>query len=61
MDKIAFSLNQEIDPQRIIHSISKLIEKKISSKEDADSCVLVVSIARVSNIVEFNQTKNIEA
>jgi len=54
---IAFSLNQEIDPQRLIHSISKLVEKNVSSRKDAESSVLVISIRKVT---EYDEVRKIE-
>jgi len=54
---IVFSLNQEIDPQRLIHSISKLVEKNVSSRKDAESSVLVISIRKVT---EYDEIRKVE-
>jgi len=61
MDMIAFSLNKDLDPQKLIQSIVKLIEDNVSSQEDADSSVLKISISRVANVVEPNEQKYISA
>jgi hypothetical protein len=58
---IAFSLDKDIDPQKLMQSIIGLIEKKITSIDKAKSSVLVVSISKVSNVVECSSVQNIEA
>lgn len=54
---IAFSLNKELDPQEIISSISRLIKKEVKSPEE---CLLVISISKVSQVIEGPEIKCIE-
>jgi len=56
---IAFSLNNQIDPQDIISGIANLIQKEVESPENS---ILVISISKVSQTIEnFAETKYIEA
>lgn len=49
---IAFSLNRDIDPQDIIRGVTKLIQREVSSQEEAESSVLVISISKVQQAVD---------
>jgi hypothetical protein len=58
---IALSLNQDVDPQRLIQSIVGLIQKNVTSKEEAESSILRISISKVSRTIEPDLIRNIEA
>ena len=55
---IAFSLNKQIDPKEIISGIANLIKKEVESAEDS---ILVISISKISQVVEESEVKCIEA
>jgi hypothetical protein len=55
---IAFSLNKELNPQEIISGIAQLIKKEVESPENS---ILVISLSKVSQVVENSEPKCIEA
>jgi hypothetical protein len=55
---IAFSLNKQIDPQEIISGIAGLIKKEVESPADS---ILVISISKVSQVIDTAETKCIQA
>ena len=58
---IAFSLGRDINPQEVISGISELIKREVDSQEDANASVLVISISKISQVIDSFETKCIEA
>ena len=54
---ICFSLSSQISTEKIIYEINKLIEKNIKCKEDADSSVLLISLNKITQVIDAEHKK----
>lgn len=54
---IYFSLSSQISTEKIISEIKKLIEKNIKSQDDANSSVLVISLNKITQVLDIENKK----
>lgn len=51
-DKIAFSLREPPSQEKLIKEIIQFLNNKVKSKEEAENLTLVISIQKVTKVVD---------